>query len=168
MAFSGENRCWANFFCINIVHCVHMKAKRPILAQKKLLKRLFNLAIAGTGTYIAQWTASYILICIYAYKQWKIICSIITFEFNVRFMCIWNWIAFKFLDRIRISYPTIFSSPQFCCDCCLAPGDWIITVFSVNILTTNSVMSCFQTLTKYRENVAAFVHSFIFVIICIL
>ena len=47
------------FFCINLVHCVHMKAERPILAKKHFENRHFNLATFGTGTYIAQWTASY-------------------------------------------------------------------------------------------------------------
>ena len=38
-----------------------MTAEKPISTQKKLSKRLFNLLISGTGTYIAQWTASYLL-----------------------------------------------------------------------------------------------------------
>ena len=46
-------------FCINFFHCVHMKAEIPILANKNLKNRHFNLVTFGTGTYIAQWTASY-------------------------------------------------------------------------------------------------------------
>ena len=30
------------FFCINFVHCVHMKAERPILAKKNV-KRDFSI-----------------------------------------------------------------------------------------------------------------------------
>ena len=30
-------------FCINIVHCVHMKAERPILAPKKTFKIYFSI-----------------------------------------------------------------------------------------------------------------------------
>ena len=36
-----------------------MKAERPILAKKHFRNRHFNLVTFGTGTYIAQWTASY-------------------------------------------------------------------------------------------------------------
>ena len=55
----GGNGCLTNFFFINLVQCVHMKAEIPILTKNNLGKRLINLAIFWTGTYIAQWTASY-------------------------------------------------------------------------------------------------------------